>query len=190
MLPGNPGRRARTTSQQVTTRLVADQGPEAVCRLLLFPAVGRALFFWPVFARALPFPIFFEGSLRAARSSESTLSASAGRHAFSPPISTQPSSPRSFQAERSAVVRLVEPGKWSRIRATDRGEQGPGRGSRQLSWRRRAVRAAADGQDSGYRAAFLRAAFLPAVFLPRVFLVAAFLRDAFLVAVFLRLAMT
>ncbi len=83
------------------------------------------------------------------------------------------------------VVRLVEPGKWGRIRATDRGEQGPGRGSRQLSWRRRAVRAAANGQDSGYRAAFLRAAFLP-----RVFLVAAFLRDAFLVAVFFRLAMT
>ncbi len=53
-----------------------------------------------------------------------------------------------------------------------------GRGSRQLSWRRRA--AAADGQDSGYRTAFLRAVFLPA----------AFLRDAFLVAVFLRLAMT
>ncbi len=60
-----------------------------------------------------------------------------------------------------------------------------GRGSRQHSWRRRAVRAAADGQDSGYRAAFLRDAFLP-----RVFLVAAFLRDAFLVAFFLRLAMT
>ncbi len=32
---------------------------------LFFPAVGRALFFRPVFARALPFPIFFEGSLRA-----------------------------------------------------------------------------------------------------------------------------
>ncbi len=50
--------------------------------------------------------------------------------------------------------------------------------------------AAADGQDSVYRAAFLRATFLPAAFLPRVFLVAAFLRAAFLVAVFLRLAMT
>ncbi len=87
------------------------------------------------------------------------------------------------QAER--VVRLAESGKWGRIRATDRGEQGPSRGSRQLSRRRRAVRAAADGQDSGYRTAFLRAAFLP-----RVFLVAAFLRDAFLVAFFLRLAMT
>ncbi len=47
------------------------------------------------------------------------------------------------------------------------------------------MRAAAHGQDSGYRTAFLRAAFLP-----RVFLVAVFLRDAFLVAVFLRLAMT
>ncbi len=65
-----------------------------------------------------------------------------------------------------------------------------GRGSRQLFWRRRPVRVAADGQDSGYRAAFLRAVFLVAAFLPRAFLVAAFLRDAFLVAVFLRLAMT
>ncbi len=58
-----------------------------------------------------------------------------------------------------------------------------------------AVRAAADGQGSGYRAAFFRATFLPAAFLPRAFLVAAFLRDAFLprvfwVAFFLRLAMT
>ncbi len=32
---------------------------------LFFPAGGRALFFRPVLARALPFPIFFEGSLRA-----------------------------------------------------------------------------------------------------------------------------
>ncbi len=32
---------------------------------LFFPAVGRALFFRPVFARAPPFPIFFEGPLRA-----------------------------------------------------------------------------------------------------------------------------
>ena len=61
----------------------------------------------------------------------------------------------------------------------------PASASRKLSWRRRAVRAVADGQGSGYRAAFLRAAFLP-----RVFLVAAFLRDAFLVTFFLRLAMT
>jgi hypothetical protein len=80
-----------------------------------------------------------------------------------------------------------------------------GRGSWQLSCGRRAVRAAADGQGSGYRAAFLGVAFLPAAFLPaaflprvflaaaflpRVFLAAAFLRDAFLVAFFLRLAMT
>jgi hypothetical protein len=32
---------------------------------LFFPVVGRAFFFRAVFARALPFPIFFEGSLRA-----------------------------------------------------------------------------------------------------------------------------
>ncbi len=32
---------------------------------LFFAAAGRALFFRPVFARALPFPIFFERSLRA-----------------------------------------------------------------------------------------------------------------------------
>ncbi len=47
------------------------------------------------------------------------------------------------------------------------------------------MRAAADGQDSGYRTAFLRAAFLP-----RVFFVAAFLRDTFLVTFYLRLAIT
>ena len=32
---------------------------------LFFPAVGRVLFFRSVFERALPFAIFFEGSLRA-----------------------------------------------------------------------------------------------------------------------------
>ncbi len=52
------------------------------------------------------------------------------------------------------------------------------------------MRAAANGQGSGYRVAFLAAVFLRDAFLPRVFLAAVFLRDAFLVAVFLRLAMT